>query len=98
MNTFQSSELFGAFLVFVAVFILLVLLDLCYQYWNSSDVEKPISERSHTLRFRVKKVIARILLKLGRRKAMNADKVDQIQVFSDDDPMVRAAWTRWRKG
>lgn len=96
MNTFQSSELFGAFLIFVVVFILLVLLDLCYQHWNSRVVENPINERNCTFRFKVKKVIARILLKLGKRKAICDDRVDRIQVFSDDDPMVRAAQTIWK--
>lgn len=91
MNTFQSSELFGAFLVFVAVFILLVLIDLFYQHWHSSDVEKPIKERRQTFCFKVKKVIARVLLRLGRRKVVHDDNVDQLQTFSDDDPMVRAA-------
>lgn len=91
MNTFQSSELFGAFLVFVAVFVVILLLDLCYHHWSSHDVERPTNERHRTFRFRVKKLIAGILLKLGKRKAIPVDKVDKLQVFSDKDPMVSTA-------
>lgn len=88
MNTFQSSELFGAFLVFVAVFIVILLLDLCYEHWSSHDVVRAVNERHHTFRFKVKKLIARILLKLGKRKAIPNDAVDKLQVFSVEDPMV----------
>lgn len=89
MNTFQSSELFGAFLVFVALFVIIVLLDLFYQQCMSYDVEKPFYGKHHTLRFQVKRMLARLLLKLGKRKPMPDNVVDQLQVFSDADKMVR---------
>ena len=62
MHTFQSSELFGAFLVFVAVFIIILLLDLCYQNQSIRDAE---NQRHHTFRFQVKKIVARILLNIA---------------------------------
>lgn len=89
MNTFQSTELFGAFLVFVAVFITIVLLDLWYQQCCSNDTAKPIYGKHHNLRFQVKKIMAYLFLKLGKRKEMPNEKVDQLQVFSEIDKMVR---------
>lgn len=89
MNTFQSSELFGAFLVFVAVFIIIVLLDALYHQCISYDAEKPICGKQHTFRFQIKRIFARLLLKLGRRKPIPDGIVDKLQVFSDTDEMVR---------
>lgn len=88
MNRFQSSDLFSAFLVFVALFVMLVLLDWFYNSWISHDVEKPIYGRHYSLRFHIKRMIVRLLLKFGKRK--EPFEVDKLQVFSDTDEMVRA--------
>lgn len=88
MNKFiQSSEMFGAFCVFVALFIILVLLDYFYNSWKSHDSEKPTYGHHHSLRFFVKRLIARLLLKLGKRREI--PDIDKVQDFSDADTMVR---------
>lgn len=89
MNLFHSSELFGGFLVFVSLFIIIVLLDHFYNERKSNDVEKLSSERRHTLRFQLKRIVARLLLKLGKRKKTPTNVVDKLQVFADQDEMVR---------
>lgn len=89
MITFQSDELFNAFLLFVIVFIIISLVDLFYHQYDSRDVEKSAYARDYTFRFHLKKVLARLLMQLGRRKAIPAHVVDKLQVLSDADPMVR---------
>lgn len=89
MNKFQSSELFGAFLVFVAIFIIIILLEQFYQQCISNDAENLVYGRHHTLRFHFKKMVARMLLKFGQRKETPDDVVDKLQIFSDSDDMVR---------
>ncbi|XP_031628464.1 uncharacterized protein LOC116344172 [Contarinia nasturtii] len=87
MITFQSEELFGAFLVFVVVFIIILLLDLFYRQYYSRDVEKTVYVKHYTVRFHLKKLLARLLLKLNRREATPDNVVDKLQIFSDTDPM-----------
>lgn len=87
MNTFNSSGLFVAFLVFVVIFLVLVLLDLVY-HQCTTHTENPIYGQHHSFRFHVKQLIARILLKLGKRECISDIEADKIQVFSDADDKV----------
>lgn len=54
----------------------------------SYDTENLIYGKHHTLRFHMKRMLARLLLKLGKRKPMPDDVVDQLQIFSEADEMV----------
>lgn len=88
---FQSAESFCAFLVFVALFIIIVLLDMFFNSNSSHDnAERPIYGRHQSLRFHVKKLMARLLLRLGKRDAISDAKVDKVQVFSPADDKVRS--------
>lgn len=88
MHTFRSNDLFGAFLVFVALFVIIVLLDLFYKQCKSSNVEVPIYGKHHTFGFYAKRMLARLVLTMGKRKPMPDDLVDKLQTFSDTDEMV----------
>lgn len=92
MNIFQSSELFGAFLLFVLIFIVVLFFESFYRQYISYDVNK-----QHSLRFHLKKILAQILLKLGKRKKTPDHVVDQLQIFSDEDKMVNFVESREKK-
>lgn len=89
MNTFHSTGLFGAFLVFVFIFMLIVLCDFWFRHCTRLA---PVSfgYRQHrTTGFHVKQFIARILLKFRKQEniLMNPN-VDKLQLFPDADKLV----------
>lgn len=88
MNTFKSTEMFDAFLVFVVIFILIVFLDLLYHQCTTPKTERPIYGQHHSFRFQFKQFIARLLLKLGKHEHMSDIEVDKLRIFSDKDEMV----------
>lgn len=89
MNTFHSTELFGAFLVFVFIFMLIVLCDLWYRHCTRPVQDRPSYGQHRTIGFHVKQLIARILLKFGKRENIVTNpNVDKLQLFSDADEMV----------
>lgn len=89
MNTFNSDELFGAFLIFVAIFLIIVFLDFFYHFCTAHKLPaQHMYSRRTTIQFHTKKILARLLLKLGKRKAISIDEVDRMQKFSESDEMV----------
>lgn len=87
MNMFQSSELFGAFVAFVVLFIILLIYDHFNNQSGTEDVRR--SNRSRrTFRFQLKRILARLLLKMRKNEEIPDNVVDQLQVFSDHDEMV----------
>lgn len=90
MNTFHSDGLFSAFLVFVFIFMLIVLLDLCYRHCTRPALDTPSYGQHRSIGFHVKQLISRILLKFGKRESIiTSSNVDKLQLFSDADKMVK---------
>lgn len=85
MKTFQSNTFLG----FAALFIIIFLLDLFYRQYVTHYMEKSIYGRHYALKFHLKQMVARLLLKLSRRETISDDVVDKLQILSDKDPMVR---------
>lgn len=89
MNTFQSSELFGGFLVFIVVFSFVAFLDYLYHHCKSNKNEKLVYDaQHHTFRFHIKQRIACLMLKIAKRKKLNDIEANKLQIFSDADQMV----------
>lgn len=91
MNKFRSEYLIGGFFVFVGVFFAVVFLDFVHhQCRKQRKSVRPIYGQHVSFRFRVKRLVARLLLALGRRKHDPALDVNKLQVFSMLDEMVSA--------
>lgn len=92
---FNSSEFYGVFLAFMVIFITILLIDYFLKQRKLKYAERSkyagrsIYESRPSLRFYFKRLIARMLFTLAKRKDIPDDQVDKLQVFDDRDEMVR---------
>lgn len=85
MKTFDSNDLFSAFLVFVGVFVLIFLVDLFYRHCKN---RQPLLYDEHkSFRIHIKQLIARIIF-MSKRESLSDAEVDKLQVFADTDEKV----------
>lgn len=86
---FNSWEFFIVFLTVVVIFVISLLLDYFFYLRKLKGNERRIYGNRPSLRFYVKKLIARLLIILREQKNIPVDDIDKLQIFNDRDEMVK---------
>lgn len=86
---FNSSEFYCAFMVVVVIFLKFLIIDYFWNQRQLKNAERPIYASRPSLRFHFKRLMARLLFTLAKRKDIPDDQIDKLQVFDDRDEMVR---------
>lgn len=78
------------FIVFLVSLLLLILSGVFeYFFYIRKPFDGPIYKQKQTLYYRVKKWVAKMLMKLSRNTEIPNHLVDKLMVFNDKDQQVR---------
>lgn len=85
---FYTRNLFILFLVSLLTLMSCGVFEYFY-YYERKLLDGPIHKQKQTLRFRIKTLIARLLMKLKKHDEIPDHLIDKLMVFNDKDEMVR---------
>lgn len=86
-DSIYTRNLFIIFVVSLLILILSALFE--YFFYIRKSFDGPIYKQRQTIRFRIKKWAAKILLKFKTRNKTPAHLIDKLVIFNDADKSVR---------
>lgn len=86
LHLFYTRNLFNVFLISLLLLILSGLFE--YFFYIRKPFDGPIYKQKLTIYYRIKKWIARFLIKFSKRKAIPDHLIDKLVIFNDTDKQV----------